>query len=211
MHKLNFLTILIIVFSGCEFLDIRESLASDKNEVNFKVSITVEGESLIVKYIVTNNFKKDIWICQDVDAYNRFVLPATLKIDKGTLIISLKRWEVPDYVIYEEWPVTKYTRLRKGESIEKELIFQLPVSDRNRYIDSKKVVSQTQVVLKKIIFELGFYLEDLSKLKGEHSKYDSKTDTAYVHYFWKNVKKEKNLAEIIEDISIPAIIKECEK
>lgn len=212
MLKLNNKLILIAVIVGCGFLEAKGDSESKENMVNFKIETIVESNNLKIKYTVSNEFKKDVWICEDVEAYSRcYDLPVTLNIMNDALFVSLKRWEVPDNIYYEEWPVTNYKRLKKGETIENELVFQLPVSDRNPIIDTKIIASQKQIILKKVIFELGFYLEDLSKLKGEHSKYDPNTDTAYVHYFWKNVKKEKILTETTEEISISAVIKKYEK
>ncbi len=211
MFKYNYLFGLIIVFVGCNTFETRGNSESMEKTTDFIAKASVEGNNLKIKYSISHKSSKDIWVCQDVEAYDLYDLPVTLDITKDTLIVGLKRWKVPDGYYFEEWPVTKYKRLKSGKVIDGEIIIQLPVSDSSPISNREKVISQEQGVLKKVVFELGFYLEDLSKIKSNYGKFDPNTDTVYVDYFWKKVNKEQVITTTIEDISIPAIIKEYKR
>lgn len=166
-------------------------------------NIKTTSKKFEFEYKIKNKYAHDIWICDDIDVYNNNIRVET-KIEEKALRIKSKSFVVPKDILLEEAIYSKYIRLTPNNTYEGQISLKLPVVNMSPInLNARdEIRNKITKILKDVIFEVGFYKEDLSK-KGLTKK--NNPNVAYVNCFWAEKNREDSLSVEIKDVRIPTL------
>jgi hypothetical protein len=184
-------------------------------------SFSLTKENLRLNYRVTNVFPHDIWVCTSISNYATDPnSSAETLIRDGTLQVKRRahleqRANVTAALFY-----AVYHRLPPGASRSETVLLPLPVRSDSPAVYTGLPVSP--VVLKQVVFELGYFVQDLRTLLPEEDRskpyrvyrsgYFSPPDTAFIPYIiprrWDKLDLEKSVQIVIPDVNVPGMIAE---
>jgi len=192
-------------------------------------NIEVTEKTLTLDYQVSNPFKYDIWVCEDIDTRRKYDVET--RIDVEMVWIKLLS-NLETNISLEIGTLAKYRRLFPGESHSEKIILNLPIRNAspvyNFHEDHKK---HKQVVLHRAVFEVGYFegklintiSDDLEKFKRGRPAEELKNTQfeplvkeeiedgqsrkfLYFTNIWLGISKEKSAKVIITDVNIPCSV-----
>jgi len=189
-------------------------------------NIEVTEKTLTLDYQVSNPFAHDIWICEDIDINGRY--DAETRVNAETVRIKLC-FNLECNILLEEGIMAKYLRLSPGESHSGRILLNLPIANASPVYDfheDRKI--HKQVVLQSVVFEVGYFEEDLLNMlsdsieKGKREPTNEELyvealmleeiqqahshNTVYLPHLWSGLRMEKSAKVIITDVNIPCSI-----
>ncbi len=204
MNKSIFMLLLLLIswvmLSGCEP---QKPQLEDHEMISMEISdVNVWLEELEFDFKVDNNSPKDIWICIEMD-YDG--LPYETKIYGNTLLIKLKSFERSDQTLLDHPPLPAYFRLPSCTTEELPLTLTLPVTNWSPTTSEPNNVTATRII-ERVVFELGFFTEDLSGETAEIMKEESTDEWVYLDNQWDGFKREQTLRAEITGVKIPCFV-----
>lgn len=188
----------MFLIAGCN-KDKSEEIQMDMLNIE---NLRISDEQLNFEYEMENTLAHDIWICDDIYMY--YDLKVEIKVEKKQLLIILKSFDVPPGILFEAPILTKYIRLKPNEIYRGSICLILPIKSKSPISEGDsdrdaKIVKE----IKQIVFEIGFYEEDLSiKISDSIEKSDS-DDVVYIGHLWEERNKEKSSKVSITGIAVP--------
>lgn len=193
-----FLTTSFLLMAGINIINYQQS------NVNLEVfNVNKSSNQFSFEYKLTNNSEKPIWVCRDSDSKSQ--IKYTILIDAEKALIQQKSIKVPDSIFLEEPIWGEYVKIEKKGNYKDKISLNLPLNEMNPF-KSKKPSSSEAFIVKRLIFEMGVFKEDLIKLKPDLQDGSSK-NIAYISCFWVEKHPEELLSVEIDNVSLPCIIK----
>lgn len=190
-----------------------------------KVSLTVEGcsltgEELTLEYRVANTSRHDIWICtsQSILSGENSMQSRDVRIADGTLWIRRKA-NVEQNCLVDGTVCAGYRRLSPGQTRLHTIVLPLPVGPFSIVYSPSREFSE--VVLRRIVIEVGYFDEDLRALIQQQcpqyaeflfsiASYVNDPNVVGVLYLdqdkWDGLSLEKTACASIADVEIPGRI-----
>lgn len=228
-----FLLVFSLFLSGCRRDRKAHEDKAPEKEVFRMIQIhnlKVTKETLMLDYQVTNPFNYDIWICEDIDIFGELNVETRIDVEK----LQIKcRFNLENNILLDEAILAKYHFLSPKECFSGKILLKLPVRNTSPVYDFDEYgKKRKQVVLHKVVFEVGYfegnlpgmlyesiekgkrnpdneelYVEALyleSILKGRELDYSN--DVFYIPHLWRGLHKEKSAKVIVNDIDIPCSV-----
>ncbi len=190
-------------------------------------NVAVAEKTLTLNYQVSNPFKYDIWVCEDVDIYGNYDVET--RITPGTLHIRLC-FHLECNLVFEMGVFAKYRRLLPGESHSGKILLNLPIRNASPvYRFDEDRTKYKQVLLQRAVFEVGYMegrdinaalemvkrikrdipdannIVNMPKVRDEIADGQSHT-FAYVPHIWPGLSREISAKVVITDVAIPCSV-----
>lgn len=189
-------------------------------------NLTLAEKSLTLDYRLSNPFKRDIWICEDIDIYGKYDVET--RIEAETLQIKL-RFNLECNILLEEGVIAKYRRLSRGESHSGKILLNLPIANASPVYDFGEFGKKhKQIVLHHAVFEVGYFEGDLLNMLSERIEKGKRDptnvnfysealmleeiqqahsrNTVYLPHLWSGLRMEKCAKVVVTDVDIPCSI-----
>ena len=135
-------------------------------------NLRLSDKTLTLDYQVSNPFSDDIRVCQDTCVFGCTQHVKTI-IDGETLWIRLRSKIERDTVVLPNPPgISKYLRLRLGESYSGSILLDLPIMKLPLVysLREEREKERKQIVLHRAVLEVGYFGPRLNKAFGGISK-----------------------------------------
>lgn len=164
-------------------------------------SLTVEGFSLTgrnltLRYCVTNTLPHDIWICttqafQDFYEGDRHPNYTDVRIADGGLWLR-RRVNLEQNCFVTGFLYAGYRRLTCGQAWSDTILLPLPVHTSSTVYASSQ--ESLQVVLNRVVLQVGYFDEDLHRLIRQHSREPAQQKSGRLEFGISQSKGDPNLA-----------------
>jgi hypothetical protein len=169
--------------------------------------------SLRLDYVVHNPFDHDLWVCEDLHIRSRGKLSernVETRITDGSLRIRLHgnlEWN-----FFTDPPiVASYRRLPSGKSASETLLLSLPITN-NSPVYAFDHRNDVRAVAHRVVFELGYFMEDLPALFSEDGRYPLHwvqqpidPNVTFIPHQWQGMNLEHVVQVTIADVNVPVV------
>jgi hypothetical protein len=191
MLKNIYLLTVLVMLTGCAHYGNMKGTSHDRpNEsVDLKIDAKRIGDSLAVSYQITNVSQNDIWVCQDMYAWNN--TECTIRFVGRDLKIEFRSYQSPCNIYLEEGVIAAYRKICPSEIIAGEVLLKLPVVEQMPHFD-EPVTYECKTILSRLVFDVGYFTYDLAEFKDDMVSY--KPGVAYINDLWHELLMEEKIS-----------------